>query len=232
MPQPHLGAELQQPCLSRGRRRLDTDPEALRGPPHQHRVPDRIGCGELYQAPGLGRKSVELPLKAFLDPSRQRNRARQPESAGQLTRRQPARQFQQRQRIPPRLGDNQVSHPRVQRRSENRVQQDPRIIVPQGLHRQFRQTGQLLASRAGREDQADRFGLQPPGHERENLGRGPVEPLLVIHQAQQRPRPGRIRQQAQHGQANQEPIRRRPGIEAERGSQRRALRVRQALRVI
>jgi hypothetical protein len=56
--------------------------------------------------------------------------------------------------------------------------------------------------------------------------------LLVIHQAHQRPSGGRVGEQAQDAQADQEPVRGRPGADAERGPQRRALRIGQALETI
>jgi hypothetical protein len=59
-----------------------------------------------------------------------------------------------------------------------------------------------------------------------------VQPLLVIHHAHQRTFPRRLRQQAQHGQADQEPVRCRAGAEAEHGQQRITLRTRKRLSVI
>jgi hypothetical protein len=56
--------------------------------------------------------------------------------------------------------------------------------------------------------------------------------LLVIDHADQRLLSGRLRQQAQHGQAEQEPVRRRAGGQAERGPQRVPLRFRKQLRMI
>ena len=231
MAQPDLGAELEQPGLGRRRYRPGADPEALGGLPHQHRIANRVGGGELHQAPGLGRKSVELPLEAFLEPPRKRDRAGQAESARQFGRCQAPRQLQQGQRIAARLGHDLVAHPRVQRPGECRVQQGSRITVPQALHDQLRQPAQLLAGLADGEDQAHRFRLQPTGHERENLRGSPVEPLLVIHQAHQRPLPGHVGQQAEHGQADQEPVRRGAGADAERRAERLTLRARQPLQV-
>jgi hypothetical protein len=51
-----------------------------------------------------------------------------------------------------------------------------------------------------------------------------IQPLRVVDQADQRLLPGHLRQQAEHGQPDHEPIRRRPGGQAERGPQRVALR--------
>ena len=82
---------------------------------------------------------------------------------------------------------------------------------------------------AGREHQPDRVGRQPPRHEPQRLRRRLVQPLLVVDHADQRPLPGHLRQQAQHGQPDQEPVRRRAGGQAERGPQRIALRRRQLL---
>ena len=80
---------------------------------------------------------------------------------------------------------------------------------------------------AGREAQPDRVGPEPPGHEPQRLRGRVIQPLLVIDQADQRLFPGHLRQQAQHRQPDQEPVRRRPGGQAERDPQRVALRNRQ-----
>ena len=85
---------------------------------------------------------------------------------------------------------------------------------------------------AGREHQPDRICPQPPGDEPQGLRRGLVEPLLVVDQADQRMFAGRPGHQAEHGQAYEEPVRRRPRGQAERGPQRVALWRRQLLRPI
>ena len=51
-----------------------------------------------------------------------------------------------------------------------------------------------------------------------------VQPLLVIHHADQRTFSRRLGQQAQYGQAHHEPVRDWAGAEAERGPQRLTLR--------
>jgi hypothetical protein len=61
------------------------------------------------------------------------------------------------------------------------------------------------------------------------LGRGPspVQPLRIVDQAHQRAVLGHLRQQAEHGQADQETIRRRPRLKTERRPERITLRTRQ-----
>ena len=169
---------------------------------------------------------------AARDAVRDRHRAGQPEPAGQLRRRPTSRQLQQGQRVAMRLGDDLVADPRIQRPGQRRVQQRPRIILTQPLNYKFRQSRQVTGRDTGPEHQADRLGPQPPREEREDLRRGAVEPLLVIDDAHQRPFPGQLGQQAQGGQADQEPVRWRPGTEAERGPQRVALRRRETLQAV
>ena len=175
---------------------------------------------------GLGQR-LQLPEEALLDPPRQRRRAGQPEPARQLRGRQPPRQLQQRQRVALRLGHDLVPDPVIDRPGQRRVQQRPRVALAQPPDFELRQPGQLRARLPGREHQADRVGAQPPGHEPQHLRGRLIQPLLVVDQADQRPFLGHLRQQAQHGQPDQEPVRRRPGGLAERGPQRVALRYRQ-----
>ena len=88
--------------------------------------------------------------------------------------------------------------------------------------------------RSGRAPQrpGHRLRLQPPRDEREDLRRGAVQPLLVIDQAHQRLLLGDLGEQAQHGEADEEAVRRRSGTEAERRAQRIALRHREPLELV
>ncbi len=106
------------------------------------------------------------------------------------------------------------------------------MIVRQSPDFELGQPGQVRTRHPGREHQADRIGGQPPAHEPERLCRGVVEPLLVIHQADQRLFFRYLGQQAQHGQPHQEAIRRWAAAHPERGPQRVMLRYRHAAEVI
>ena len=224
MPEPDLRAELRQPRPERGRRRLDGDSQPGGGPPHQQRITGGIGRRQCQQSLGPLGQALQLPPEALLDPARQRHRPRQPEPARKLGRRQPPRQLKQGQRVPPGLGDDQVSDPRVDRPGQRRCKQRARILLAQAGQRELRQPGQLRPVESGREHQPDRIGRQPPRHEPQRLHRRPVQPLLVIDHADQRPLGGHLREQSKHRQTDQEPVRRRTGAEAERDPQRVALR--------
>jgi hypothetical protein len=82
----------------------------------------------------------------------------------------------------------------------------------------------------GREHQADRLRPQTASNERENLCRGTIEPLLIIHQADQRPLFRHIGKERQDREADEEQIRRGTGADPERSPQRVALRDRRRSR--
>ncbi len=227
VPEQHPGAELGQARVGRRPRRVGADPEPPGRPPDQCRIPGRLGRRQQQQPPRRVRQRLDAPPETLLDPPRQRHRAGQPEPASQLLRGQPAWQLQQRQRVAARLGDELIADPLVQRAGQRRAQQRPRIVVPQPPDHQLRQPRQITGRDPGREHQPDRLRPQPPRDERQNLRRGMIEPLLVIDQAHQRPGRSHLRQQAQHRQADQKPVRHRPRTHPERGPQRITLRHRQ-----
>ena len=75
----------------------------------------------------------------------------------------------------------------------------------------------------------DRVGLQATGHERERLRRRPIKPLDVIDEAQHR-RPLRsLGEQAEHGETDQEAVRRGAGAQPEGRLERVALWRRQPI---
>ena len=227
MPEPHPGSELEQASPGRRRRGLSRDAQPPGGAPHHRRIAGRLGRRDHQQPPGRPGQVLHPPQEAVLDPARQRQRLRQPEPARQLGRGQPPRQLQQRQRVPPRLGHDLLRHPLIQRPPHQRAQQLPRIRIPQPLDRQLRQPGQLRAWLPCREQHQHPLRPQPACRERQRLRRGPVQPLRVIDHAHQRTLGGRTGQQAQHGQADQETIRRGARFQAERRPQRITLRDRQ-----
>jgi len=62
--------------------------------------------------------------------------------------------------------------------------------------------------------------MKPPGYESENLGRGDIEPLRIIDEAQQRPLLGNLGEQAQHSQSDKKAVGGIAGREAEGHAQR------------
>ena len=68
----------------------------------------------------------------------------------------------------------------------------------------------LVAGLTHREHQRDRLGQEAPRDERQRLRRGPVEPLGVVDQADERLLLGHLGQQAEHRQTDEEAVRRLP----------------------
>jgi hypothetical protein len=111
----------------------------------------------------------------------------------------------------------------VQRNADGGGEQFPRVAVPQTVDHELAQSSELLDRLACCEHNRNRLRQQSAGHERERLGGGPVQPLRIVDQAHKRPRLGRLRQQAQYREADQEAIGCRPPTQAERGAKRVAL---------
>ena len=130
------------------------------------------------------------------------------------------------------LGHDTIPDLLIQPDPDHRPQQPARIFVPQPPDLQVRQPPKRLAGVARGEQQPHGVRQQPPRHERQHLRGGPVQPLRVIDQAQQRPVFRRLRQQGQHRQPDQEPVRRTAAAQPERDPQRVALRGREPLQAI
>ena len=112
-------------------------------------------------------------------------------------------------------------------------QQGAGILRCQAADDHRRQPRKLAAHRPGAEHQPHRLRAEPAPHEGEDLRRRPVEPLLVVDDAQERPVRSRLGEQAQHSQAGQEPVGHGPTPrEAETRRQRDSLRGRDGAHVL
>ena len=170
----------------------------------------------------------KLPEEALLDPLRETARAQQPEAARQFRGRQVTRQLEQRQRITPRLGDDAIGDALVELEPHRGAEQLTGVPIAHALHLQRRQLLEIRARFARGEDDPDLLGQQAAGDERQRQRRCMIKPLRVVDDAQQRPLVGQLGEQAQHGQADQEPVRRGAGAEPEHDLERVTLRRRKA----
>ena len=109
----------------------------------------------------------------------------------------------------------------------HRLRQRParraRAARPGGGHRRARATAKIMH---------DALGTEPARDETQHLRRCLVEPLDVVKEAYQRLRLGDVRQQAQHREPDEEPVRRRAVVEAEGRREGIALRWRQPLEAV
>ena len=202
--------------------------------PQQGGVANWFGCRGQEQPLRLGREQPKLPVEALFEAVRERLRVGTTEPASQLRRGQAASQLRQRERVPPRLGDDPVPHALVQPPWHYRLQQRAGVSVAQTHDRELRESLQVLvpAGFPQREDHGDRFRQEAARDEREGLRRSPVEPLRVVDQADERLFLSHLGEQSERREADGIAIWRRPGAQAECRAQRVALRVRQARQAV
>lgn len=187
--------------------------EAGRGPQHHIQVAGVLGRGHRQQPLRRLGQHPDLAEEGILDPAGERQR--------RTVGRRRGGQFDQRERVASRLGQQAVTDGGIDGDAGacGGVQQRRRGGDVQPLHRQLRYSRRGERLTCG-EDQYDAFGVQPPRGEQQRVGRGPVQPLRVVHQHQQRAVLGQLRQQGEHRQADQQPVARLHGGEAEGGAQR------------
>jgi hypothetical protein len=224
MTERHALSECQQ-LIGRRLDRRGRNPEPL-GRAQQQRIADRLRRCDEQQTLRVIRERLELSSEALLDPSRKRMRLKHPEPAGQLRCREPSRQFEQCQRVPTCLRDDPVAHSLVQHEPHGRAQQRARVAVEQAVHLKMGHVRKLLARFARREHEPNRLSQEAPSHKRQREPQGLIQPLSVIDDTQKRPLLGHLREQAQHGQPDEEPIRGDAGAQPEHDLQCLTLRSR------
>ena len=202
--------------------RGELDPEALAGALQEQRIADRLGRRDEQQTTCVAREGLEPPDVARLDPVRQVAGLRHAEAAGQLRRRQAPRQLEQRERVPACLREIRSRTVTSSGEAHGRAQQRAGVAVDEAAHLELRQVPKLLARLTRGEHEPDRLGQQTARDERERERRGLIQPLRVVHDAQQRALLGRVGEQAEHGEADQEAIRRGPRSGRRRSGARRA----------
>ena len=136
-----------------------------------------------------------------------------------------ARQLQQGERVAAGLGDDAVADALVEPARDRPRQQRPRVLVVQARERQLRQAVELVLGCPARARRTRSPPTRPAAAGRRSRapGRGAVEPLRVVDEAEQRPLLGDRGQQAEHRQRDQEAVGRVAGRAAPaRRSARRA----------
>ena len=124
-----------------------------------------------------------------------------------------AGQLQQRERVAAGLGDDPVSDAAVEPAGDDARQQRAGILLGQPFEAAARaaRRSRARSSRLAHGDH-DRHRLGPHASrdEAEDLARGGIQPLRVLDEAEQRALLRHGRQQAEHGQSDEEPLRHRP----------------------
>ena len=132
------------------------------------------------------------------------------------------------------LRDQLVANGRVQRTLKAAQQQGACIAIAECTDRRLGEPREdvITDARPCRADKRDSLREEAPGYKRNDLRRGFVEPLRVLHDADQRLSFGGIGEQRERGQSNEEPVRWQAGAYSEHGGERIALRDGQPLEQI
>jgi hypothetical protein len=156
--------------------------------PQHDGVADRLRRGDEQDGPGLGGEPVEPSQEALLEATRQSGGAYQTEAAGELRRRHPPRQLEQCQRVAMALGHDPVADRGIERGLQVVHQERAGIAVAEPSDGQQGELGEEVVTdaRARRTHERDPLGEEPAGDEPDDLGRGMVEPLHVVDDADER----------------------------------------------
>ena len=210
----------------------DRHPERPGRAEQQHRIADRFSGRDHQRKPRVLWEPLESPDEALFDPPCETAGVEHAEAVRQLVRAQPARKLEQGERIPAGLGDDPIADVHVELERHRHAQERASVALVQPAHLQFGKVPERLVGDANREHHADPIGLQAAGHERERRCGRLVPPTGIVDHAQQRAPGRRLRQQPEHREPDDEPVRRDAGAHPKDGLQRAALRVRQPLEPI
>ena len=231
MAERHALADRQQPVRRRVERADGAIPSRSAARQQQQRIADRLGRREQQQTPRVLRQRARVGARSS---PRSVPGAPAPPSIPKP----PASCVA----VNPRGSSSNASGlPRVSAtiRSRTRSSSMNRTAEPSSarasplrrpVHLELGQVLQLLARLARGEHDPDRLGQQAPGHERQRQRRRLIQPLSVVDDAQQRALLGHLREQAQHRQPDEEPIRGGARAQPEHDLQRLALRSRELRR--
>ncbi len=211
MAEPHPGAELDQPGrLGRARpprpRSRAARPRATAASRRRPARPPRPAA-----AAGSRRQRLEPAQEALLDPAASGRASGSPKPPASSAGVSPRGSSSSASGLP-RVSATIRSRTRSSSAPADRRRQQRAGVARRRAPRR-RSSGRPASSRSSLGSRtANTSATAPPaaaGRRTQRLRRGPVEPLRVVDQADQRPLLGRLGEQAQHGQADQEAIGRR-----------------------
>jgi hypothetical protein len=184
------------------------DAALLGGTPEQSRIAGWLGGRNEEELLSAFGQPCNAAVEARLDSSRQLLGLRDSKAAGQARRGSSARKLQQGQRVSSRLGDDPITNLVVERADGRRREQLACIIEGKVLWSQLRKPGELieLFPIAHREQNQHRFSMKPPSGEREGLGRGSIEPLGIVDQADEVGALGCLGKEAEEPEAHQKAV--------------------------
>jgi hypothetical protein len=186
MTEPDVAGHADQPVrLGRPGICIKAEAKRVSGAPQNGRVPDGIRRDQQQQLLSREGRRPDAAQEALLDPARKPSRIREAETAGELVKTQTVRQFEQRQWVAVRLGDNAVPHPGIEAARGNRGEEGAGVGLGQAFDHKPRHPGQRIQRDAGGEQQRKRVRFGAPRDKRECLQGLLVDPLRIVDQTQE-----------------------------------------------
>ena len=203
----------------------------MSGAPDEGGVTHRLGRGQQQQALRCLRQLPGAPEIVILEVARKVRGREKPEAARQLGLAHAPRQVEESQGVAAGFPHDAVPDAVVKQARKGSHEQGARVLLGQAVEQQRGQAVEVVpvVRLTDGHHHRHRFRQQPPRHEAEDHPRGGVEPLSVLHHAEQRPLLRGGGQQAEHGQSDEETVRDVTGCEAQRHIQRVALRLREGV---
>ena len=193
-----------------GRRRFGLDPQDRGGPQEKGGVGRRIGRRQKQEHLGVDGKRPGLAGEALLEPPAQRERLQCCRGTDQLTGMRVLGEFDERQRVAPRFGDDPVCHLTIAAEPCLGGEQRMRRFIGQTVdlqHGEPLERARRLRSASLREDQGDPVRLKSTPPESERLDRFAVDPMGVVDQTQKAfASSRRVRSQIDDSQSDEEVV--------------------------
>lgn len=189
--------------------RADTQPP--RGGQDDGQVAGALRGRHQQQGSGGFGEGLDLGLEGLLHPAGERERTQMVGQRGDVTgplfQGERRGQLDERQRVTLALGQDAVPDVRRQR-ATGIVQQGRRGLRGEAAEPDLGKTGrpEPVAAVPYRQDQRHPLRLQAPRGEQQGVGRGAVQPLGVVDQAQQGSVAGELGQQGQGAETDQEAV--------------------------
>ena len=195
-------------------------------------VAERVGRSQQEQAsPVLGQR-LQRVAEALVDAARQESIGQARDPGRRLDRRERPAELGQRQWVAPALGQEALEDLGVQAPDQHGVEERPGVGRCEAVDRQLADVLETVDRLAAGQEQADRLGAEPVRDEPQGAPGRAVEPLGVVDQAEQRLARGRLRQEAQDGEADEVAVLPGSRTEPEHRLQRLTLRLRQCGKVV
>jgi len=206
-PDASLG-EAHQPSRLRRPERRRAGPERPRRAEDDRRIAGLLGRRQ-QQRLGRHRQAADTSEEYPLDAGAHRQRVGKRRASGELVGGQRRRQLEQREWVALGGLDQAVTHVRPQPGRGSFGQQRAGGVSVQAREAKLLDAGggeRVDVVVAGGKQQHHPLGLEPPGGEGERVGRRLVQPLRIVHQADQRPLLGDLGEQAERAHRDQEAV--------------------------